>query len=95
MYTPAHRRRVIGGECCHLIEGGAAECPNYASKCWVYLEEGPELKLLIGLVLPVCEEHTYTLRALLNNKTGGLNGNNWELIDRNSSNYYLIEESLY
>ena len=94
MYTAQHRQRVIGGECTHLISGGSEECPTVASKYWVFLEEGPEMRLQIVVVVPVCREHAQSMRAMMNSKNSWLNRDDWELIDRDSSSFYLIEESL-
>ena len=94
MYTPTHKERIIQGWCTHLINGGEEECPNPANKYWVYLQEGTDMRLEITAVIPVCIEHAYSIRASFNVNESWLSKDYWELIDRSSASYYLIEESL-
>lgn len=94
MYTADHRQKIRQGYCSHIIDGGLNECPLLAEKYWVFLEEGPEMRLQLTLVLPVCTRHALYLRTMLNVHKSHLSKDYWELIDRSSASFYLIEESI-
>ncbi len=94
MYTKAYKQYITGGWCSHLIHGGTFECEEPANKYWAFLQEAGDLRLEIVMVLPVCDAHVKSMRAALNNLTGWLGKDDWELVASNSDSWSLIEKSL-
>lgn len=94
MYSKDFKLYIERAWCCHLLYGGSHECDKHADKCWVFLEEGTDLRLEVILAIPVCSEHVNYMRAFFNAPKSYLAQDTWQLIDRESDSWSLVEKTL-